>query len=295
MVGSRKRFNRTFRVISAEKGGSMKNWLITGASSGIGREIALAALRRGDRVAATTRKIDNLDFLVREFADMAVPLEADLTDRKQIAAAFRKAADQFGRIDILVNNAGYIQLGAMEETTEEEAREQMEVLFWAAYHMTKECVPHMRKNGGGTIVQMSSLGGIGGLPGNTMYAASKYALEGMSEALSREVAGFGIRVLIAEPGGIRTGIAKSVKMSAPISAYDEVVGPQRQRFLTGTDVTAKGDPAKCAEVLLKVLDMEKMPLRILMSEEAAKIGILIHSMRLEEAKAYAELSNSVTI
>ena len=273
----------------------MKNWLITGASSGIGREIAMAALRRGDRVACTTRKLENLDSLTGEFGDAVLPLVTDLTDRNEIAAAFGKAAEAFGRIDILVNNAGYIQLGAMEETTEEEAREQMEVLFWAAYHMTKECVPHMRKNGGGTIVQMSSLGGIGGLPGNTMYAASKYALEGMSEALSREVAGFGIRVLIVEPGGIRTGIARSVKMSAPIDAYDEIIGPQRQRFLSGTDVTAKGDPAKCAEVLLKVLDMEKMPMRILMSEEAVKIGMLIHSTRLEEAKEFAELGRSVTV
>lgn len=273
----------------------MKTWFITGASRGLGREFALAALRRGDRVAATSRKAASLTFLQEEFGDRVLPLELQLTDAEAIKSAFAQAVATFGQIDILVNNAGYIQLGALEETTEQEARDEMEVLFWGPYHLTKEAVRHMRPRKSGTIVQVSSLAGIAGLPGNTMYAASKYALEGLSEALSREVASLGIRVLILEPAAIRTSIGGSVVASKPMPAYEDgPVGEQRNRWATGEDEHAKGNAERCAQALLTLLDAEKPPLRFLMGDSGAELGLMIYGERLRELQTWEALSRSLS-
>jgi len=273
----------------------MKTWFITGASRGLGRAIAKAALARGDKAAITSRNIKSLDFLAEEYKEAILPLQLDVTDAKDVKSAFSKALTAFGNIDIIVNNAGYILLGALEEVTEKEARDVMETMFWGPFYLTREALPHMRQRRSGAIVQVSSLAGIGGLPGNTMYAAAKYALEGMSETLKREVESFGIKVLILEPAGIRTDIASGIVMSKPMKEYDHVVGEQRQRFASGKDEHAMGDADKCAEVLLQLLDMETPPTRLLMSASGAEIGQLIHQSRLDEVKKWEQLSRSITI
>lgn len=272
----------------------MKTWLITGASRGLGKAFAMAALQRGDKVAVTARKLESLEFFKEKYGDMVLPLALEARDRGNIIQVFKEAVAVFGHIDILVNNAGYIQLGALEETTEQEARDEMEVLFWGAYYMTREAVAHMRPRRLGTIVQVSSLAGIGGLPGNTMYAASKYALEGMSEALAREVESFGIKVIIVEPAGIRTDIGSGVVMSKPMPEYEHVVGPQRSRWALGEDEHAKGDPVRCAEALLRLVDMDKPPLRFLMSAFAVEMGQTLYRARMQELRAWETLSRGIS-
>ena len=272
----------------------MKTWLITGASKGLGKSFAMAALKRGDRVALTSRNKKSLDEIVAQYPDTAFALELEVTDKESINRCWDEAVETLGRIDILVNNAGYIQLGAMEETTEEQARGEMEALFWGPYFMTQRAIPCFRKWGGGLFVQVSSLAGIGGLPGNTMYAAAKYALEGMSEALMRETKPFGIKVLILEPGGIKTSIGSGVVISDPVPGYEDTVGVQRERWKAGGEDGAKGDPDICAERLMELVDMENPPLRFLMSAFAHEMGVLIYNERLKEVLAFEKESRSIS-
>lgn len=272
----------------------MKRWLITGASRGLGRAFAEAALERGDKVAVTSRKLRSLDFYKEKYGENALAIQLELKSQESIQNAVLQAVSAFGGLDVLVNNAGYIQLGAMEETTEAEARQEMETLFWGPYFMTKAVLPYFRAQKSGMFVQVSSLAGIGGLPGNTIYAAAKYALEGMSEALMREVAYFGIKVLILEPAGIQTDIASGVRLSEPIPDYTPVTGGQRARWAKGGDSKARGNARICARRLLELVDMDKPPLRFLMSAFASEMGIRIHSERLEEAKQWADKSRSIT-
>lgn len=272
----------------------MKTWLITGASKGLGRSFALAALKRGDKVALTSRNKTSLEPTISEYPDTAVGLDLEVTDKASIYKCWDDAVAAFGKIDILVNNAGYIQLGAIEETTEEQARAEMETLFWGPYFMTQRAIPDFRKWGGGTFVEVSSLAGIGGLPGNSMYAAAKYAIEGMSEVLMREMKPFGIKVIILEPGGIKTSIGSGVVISDEIPGYEETVGVQRERWRVGGEDGAKGDPDICAERLLELVDMEEPPLRFLMSAFAHEIGVLIYNERLKEVMKYEKESRSIS-
>jgi NAD(P)-dependent dehydrogenase (short-subunit alcohol dehydrogenase family) len=179
-------------------------WFITGASSGFGRTIAEAALERGDAMVATARRTDGLAGLGPD--DRVHPMALDVTDAAQREAAVEEALERFGRIDVLVNNAGRTQVGAVEETTDEELRALFELHFFAPVALTRAVLPHMRKQGGGAIVQMSSVGGQVTAPGFSAYCATKFALEGLSETLRDEVATLGIRTLIVEPGAFRTGL-----------------------------------------------------------------------------------------
>jgi NAD(P)-dependent dehydrogenase (short-subunit alcohol dehydrogenase family) len=275
----------------------MKNWLITGSSRGLGRAIAEAALERGDRVAVTSRKLSSLKDFVDRFGETALPLELDVTDKASITKSFAEAAAQFGQIDVVVNNAGYLLLGAVEEMTEAEAREQIEALFFGPLFMTQLAVRHMRERRGGVIVQVSSLAAIDGLAGNSMYAAAKWALEGMSEVLRREVDGFGIRVIILEPGPIRTDFGHGVKKSKPLASYDNVqaLREQRERWTTGGKEHPICDPNWCARVLLDLLDRPDPPQRLLLGSLASNIGRLVWRERIREADAWEAVSKSVDL
>jgi NAD(P)-dependent dehydrogenase (short-subunit alcohol dehydrogenase family) len=272
----------------------MKRWLITGSSRGLGRAFAEAAMERGDMVAVTSRNLHSLDSLADRFGEKCLPLQLDVTDKKSITTAFEDAVAKFGHLDVVVNNAGYVLLGALEEMTEEEAREQVETLFFGPLFMTQLAVHHMRERGSGAIVQVSSLAAIGGLPGNSMYAAAKWALEGMSEALRREVQGMGIKIIVLEPGAIRTDMGGGVKYSKPIPAYNEVLREQRERWASG-DEHAEGDPKRCAEILLDLVDRPDPPERLLMSAMASDIGRLVWRERIKEADAWEPVSRSVTL
>jgi NAD(P)-dependent dehydrogenase (short-subunit alcohol dehydrogenase family) len=242
-------------------------WLITGASSGFGRAIAEAALARGDSVAATARRTDALADLDAEDRLLVVPL--DVTDAAEREAAVAQAIERFGRVDVLVNNAGRTQVGAVEETTDDELRYLFDLHFFAPAALTRAVLPHMRSQGGGAIVQMSSVGGQVTAPGFGAYCATKFALEGLTETLRDEIAPFGIHTLIVEPGAFRTGLFRpdAAYMSEPMDEYADTVGPTRAYVRDGHDQQA-GDPAKAAAAIIAALDADEPPLRLVLGADA---------------------------
>src|SRR5438128_12226111 len=181
-----------------------KVWFITGASKGFGRAFVLAALERGDKVAATARNTDTLSDLVEQYGDAVLPVELDVTNRDQVFAAVKSAHETFGRIDVVINNAGYGLFGTVEEITEQQLRDQLETNLFGVFHVTQAVLPILREQRAGHIIQISTMGGIVAFPTLGAYHASKWALEGMTDALSQEVAGFGIKVTLVEPGGFAT-------------------------------------------------------------------------------------------
>ena len=246
----------------------MKTWFITGASRGFGHAWAAAALARGDRVAATARNPKTLADLTEAYGKRLLPLALDVTDRAAVFAAVSQAAEAFGGLDVIVNNAGYGLFGMVEETTEDQARAQLETNLFGALWVTQAALPVLRAQGGGHIVQVSSIGGIAAFPTLGLYHASKWALEGLSQALSQEIAGFGLHVTLVEPGGFSTDWAgPSAQHSNAISDYEPVREGQRAR----RSGTQPGDPGASAAALLKVVDAEQPPLRVFFG--AAPLGI----------------------
>src|SRR3954447_15041313 len=245
----------------------MRVWFVTGASSGFGRAIAEAVLERGDAVVAAARNTDALDGLGPEERVFAVSL--DVTDAAQRDAAIAKALEEFGRIDVLVNNAGRTQVGAVEETTDAELRDLFDLHFFAPAALTRAVLPQMRRQRGGTIVQMSSVGGQTTAPGFGAYCATKFALEGLTETLRDEVVGFGIRTIIVEPGAFRTGLFRPgvAYESAEMPEYADTVGPTRG-YVRENNGLQPGDPAKAAEAILAALDADEPPLRLVLGEDA---------------------------
>ena len=242
-----------------------KVWFITGTSRGFGREWAIAALERGDKVAATARDTATLDDLADKYGDALLAIRLDVSDRDADFAAVKQAHDHFGRLDIVVNNAGYGQFGLIEELSEQEARDQIETNVFGALWITQAALPYLRDQRSGHIIQVSSIGGITAFPNVGIYHASKWALEGFSQALAQEVAPFGIHVTLIEPGGFDTDWAgSSAKHAGRLPAYDEVHAAadaaRRQRF------AAPGNPSASAVALLKVVDAEQPPLRVFFGE-----------------------------
>jgi NAD(P)-dependent dehydrogenase (short-subunit alcohol dehydrogenase family) len=242
-------------------------WFVTGASSGFGRAIVDAALARGGRVVATARRPESLAELDDDERVALVAL--DVTDSAQREAAIAEALDRFGRIDVLVNNAGRTQVGAVEETTDEELRDLFELHFFAPAALTRAVLAPMRAQGGGAIVQMSSVGGQVTAPGFSAYCATKFALEGLTETLRDEVAGFGIHAMIVEPGAFRTGLFRpdAAYKSAEMDEYAEAVGPTRE-YVRGSHGLQPGDPAKAAEAIVSALDSDQPPLRLVLGADA---------------------------
>ncbi|GIH18518.1 oxidoreductase [Rugosimonospora africana] len=245
-------------------------WLVTGASSGFGRAIAEAALRAGDTVVATARRPEALKDLVAAYPDRANAADLDVTDPAQITAVVAQVLLWYGRIDVVVNNAGRGLVGAVEETSDRELRDLMELHFFGPAALTRAVLPHLRRQRSGAIVQISSMGGRLSFPGVGAYSATKFALEGFSEALAAEVAPFGIKVLIVEPGAFRTGFntAGSLLRSQPIDAYADSVGAVAAN-LDADDGRQPGDPAKAAAAILAALDAEPIPLRLPLGDDAA--------------------------
>ncbi|QNI05608.1 SDR family oxidoreductase [Mycobacterium kubicae] len=240
---------------------SGKVWFITGTSRGFGREWTIAALERGDQVAATARNTATLDDLVERFGEAILPIQLDVTDREADFAAVKQAHDHFGRLDIVVNNAGYGQFGFIEELSEQEARDQIETNVFGALWITQAALPYLRAQRSGHIIQVSSIGGISAFPDVGIYHASKWALEGFSQALAQEVADFGVHVTLIEPGGFSTDWSgSSSKRAERLPDYAEVHAKQdewrNQRW------AKPGDPAASAAALLKVVDADEPPLRV---------------------------------
>jgi NAD(P)-dependent dehydrogenase (short-subunit alcohol dehydrogenase family) len=243
-------------------------WLVTGASSGFGRAILEAATARGDVVVAAGRRREPLEELAAAAPDRVAAVTLDVTDLERCAEVVEEVVDRFGRIDVLVNNAGFTQVGAVEETTDDELRRIFETHFFGPVALTRAVLPHMRRRRSGAVVQMSSIGGQLSYAGFGAYSATKCALEGLTEALALEVAPFGIRVLIVEPGAFRTGLfaANAAHMSREMPEYADTVGPTRQ-FVGSGDGAQPGDPVKAATAILRALDAERTPLRLVLGDD----------------------------
>jgi NAD(P)-dependent dehydrogenase (short-subunit alcohol dehydrogenase family) len=244
-----------------------KVWLITGANSGFGRAITEAAVAAGDIVAATARSVMALDDVVAAHPGQVEARQLDVTDPAEIDAAVHDIADRHGRIDVLVNNAGRSHVGAAEETTDAELRSLFEVHVFGPAALIRAVLPHMRARRSGAIVQLSSMGGQMSFAGFSAYSATKFALEGMSEALADEVRPLGIKVLIVEPGAFRTALFANITASPQIADYAATVGPTRHMTETG-DGTQPGDPAKAAAAILTALNAEQTPLRLPLGDDA---------------------------
>jgi NAD(P)-dependent dehydrogenase (short-subunit alcohol dehydrogenase family) len=268
---------------------SARTWFITGSSRGFGREWAIGALERGENVAATARDTGTLDDLVEKFGDRILPLKLDVTDRNGVFAAVAAAHERFGRLDVVVNNAGYGQFGLVEELSEAEARDQIETNLFGALWVTQAALPFLRAQGSGHILQVSSIGGISAFPNVGAYHASKWALEGISQALAQEVAGFGIKVTLIEPGGYSTDWGgSSAKHATPLPAYEEfhAKAAEERKSRVGTP----GDPAATWDAVLTVVDAENPPLRIFFGSAPLGIATRDYESRLAQWREWEPVS-----
>ncbi|MET9258304.1 oxidoreductase [Streptomyces sp. NPDC003717] len=261
-----------------------KVWLITGASSGFGRAIAEAALADGDVVVGAVRRPEVLDDLVAAHPDQVEALRLDVADTAAAEAAVRDVVARHGRIDVLVNNAGRTHVGAFEETGEEELRALFDVHVFGPAALTRAVLPYLRKQRSGAIVQMSSMGGQLSFAGFAAYSGTKFALEGMSEALADEVREFGVKVLVVEPGAFRTGLfqAGNAGMSADSGVYAKVA--ETRGLVAGGDGSQPGDPAKAAALILEALAAEHTPLRLPLGDDGVS-AVLGH---LDQVRADVE-------
>jgi NAD(P)-dependent dehydrogenase (short-subunit alcohol dehydrogenase family) len=270
-----------------------KNWLITGSSRGFGREIAEAALARGDRVVATARKPDQLEDLTAAYSDRLLPFALDVTNSTAAMRAVEAAIDSFGSLDIVVNNAGYAASAPIEEMSEESFRDQIETNLFGVVNVTKAALSFFHEQRSGHFLQFSSIGGrVGGTPGMGGYQTAKFAVEGFSEVLNAEVRPLGIKVTIVEPGGFRTDWGGSSMGISPVGAdYDETVGAMN-RFRESTVSTWRGDPKRAAHILLDIVDQDEPPLRLLLGAGAVKSADESSRQRTAEAERWAEVSRS---
>jgi NAD(P)-dependent dehydrogenase (short-subunit alcohol dehydrogenase family) len=269
-----------------------KVWFITGTSRGFGREWAIAALDRGDKVAATARDTATLADLVDKFGDAILPIQLDVTDRAADFAAVKQAHDHFGRLDVVVNNAGYGQFGFVEELSEQDARDQIETNVFGALWVTQAALPYLREQRSGHIIQVSSIGGITAFPNVGIYHASKWALEGFSQALAQEIAPFGVHVTLIEPAGFDTDWAgSSSRRAEELPAYADVHAATEE--IRRTRWAAPGDPKASAAAVLKVVDAEQPPLRVFFGTAPLELAKADYEERLrtwEQWQSVAELA-----
>jgi NAD(P)-dependent dehydrogenase (short-subunit alcohol dehydrogenase family) len=272
-----------------EKRMSQKTWFITGTSRGFGREWAIAALDRGDQVVATAREVNTLNDLKDQYGDLLLPLALDVTDHNRVFEVVQQGHDHFGRLDVVVNNAGYGQFGMIEEISEAEAREQINTNVFGAFWVTQAALPLLREQGGGHIIQVSSIGGISAFANIGMYHASKWALEGFSQALAREVADFGIKVTIIEPGGFATDWGgSSAKHAVPLAAYE--AQHEASAEMRRTRQSVPGDPLATREAILKIVDAANPPLRIFFGDGPLAIAEADYASRLALWKEWEPVS-----
>jgi NAD(P)-dependent dehydrogenase (short-subunit alcohol dehydrogenase family) len=257
-------------------------WLITGCSTGFGRELANCVLDGGRRAAVTARDPRKVEDLVAGREDRALAVKLDVTDPAQVAVAVKQVEDHFGGIDVLVNNAGFGYLGAVEESEETPVRDMFETNFFGLVRMIHVVLPGMRRRRRGMIVNISSIGGLAAFPGVGYYNATKFAVEGISEALAKETAPLGVKVLIVEPGPFRTDWAGRSIVQTPnhIEDYDATAGAFRRRIAESSGKQA-GDPVRAAQAIIQAVESPLPPLRLLLGRAAletahAKLDSLRH-------------------
>ncbi|WP_410816230.1 oxidoreductase [Micromonospora sp. 050-3] len=249
-----------------------KTWLITGSSRGLGRQLAESVLRAGHCLVATARRPDQLTDLVDSYGDRVRAIALDVTDPAAARAAVGTAVQAFGRLDVVVNNAGYADVASIEDMPEDEFRAQIDANFHGVVNVTRAALPTMREQGGGHIIQISSVGGRVGGPGLGAYQAAKWAVGGFSEVLAKEVAPFGIKVTVAEPGGMRTDWAGSSMRTLPISdPYKAVIEPTIAR-LRAASGNQPGDPARISQVILDITEVPDPPVHLLLGADAVAVA-----------------------
>lgn len=249
-------------------------WFITGASSGLGYEFTKKALESGDKVVGVARNIEKLNELKYQFEGMLLPLSLDVTDRSAVSATVETAIKHFGRLDIVINNAGNMVMGMIEEFSEDEVRSQMEPNFFGAVWVSQAVMPYLRTQGSGHIIQISSIGGLITGPMSGIYSASKFALEGFSEALAQEAAHFGVKVSIVEPGGYWTNLYLKMSFTTQNKEYDSLREKLAQQNSTES---VDSDPKLAAEAIMKLVNSENPPLRLI-------LGSLFYDLAVENAE-----------
>ena len=270
-----------------------KVFFLTGSSRGLGRAIAAAVLDAGHQLVATARRPEQLDDLVAAHPDQVLALALDVTDAAAAEAAIAAGRERFGRIDVVVHNAGYANLASIEDITAEDFRAQLDANLLGVVNVTKAALPVLRAQGGGRIIQVSSIGGRSATPGLAAYQSAKWAVGGFSEVLARETAPLGIKVTVLEPGGMQTDWAGSSMRVTPVSEpYQPTVGAMAELHAGIGSGAALGDPAKVAQVVLEVAAMDEPPLRLILGSEAYAYATAAAKDRAESDAAWHELTVS---
>ena len=265
-----------------------KTWFITGASRGFGRIWAEAALKRGDRVTATARKLADVADLAERFGDTVLPLALDVTDSAQVHQVVQLAYAHFGRLDVLVNNAGVSLLAAVEEASDEQIRDLFDANYLGMVRVLRAALPLLRQQGSGHILGVSSGLGIGSLPLIGFYAATKWAVEALHESLAQEVKPFGLSVTIVEPGAYATDFGKSAKIADVLEPYADF----RKRFMARLTSLERGDPKATAEAILKLVDTENPPLRLALGSQVLPGARALYADRIATWEAWEDVSNA---
>ena len=268
-------------------------WLITGASRGFGRALAEAVLETGDQLVATARRPEQLDDLVSRHGGRVRSVALDVTDTAAARDAVQAAVDCFGGLDVVVNNAGYANSAPIEEMAEDDFRAQFEANFFGVVNVTRAALPVLRAQRSGTFLQFSSLGGrVGGTPGMGAYQSAKFAVEGFSEVLANEVAPFGVRVVIVEPGAFRTDWqGSSMELHAVGPDYEQTVGAMNE-YRAQNDGTQPGDPVRAARVLIDAARHAEPPRRLLLGAQAVAMALEAGDARAAETRKWAEASGA---
>lgn len=268
-----------------------KTWLITGCSSGLGKGIAQAALKRGDLVAVTARDIHRLQPLVQQYQNQALPICLDLNEPDSIAQTVKIVTQEFGNIDVLVNNAGHGYRAAVEESEPTAVKELFQTNFWGPMELIKQVLPGMRARKSGAIINVTSIGAVRGALGNGYYSAAKGALELASESLLKEIQHLGIRIMLVEPGAFRTGFygQRLQESSRRISDYD-ILAVQYRKENTGEPQNQRGDPQKGGELIVNIILEENSPFRLLLGSDAVQAAKDTLEDRLNEIRAWESIS-----
>jgi NAD(P)-dependent dehydrogenase (short-subunit alcohol dehydrogenase family) len=270
-----------------------QTWFITGSSRGFGRALTEAALAVGDRVIATARRPDALADLERKHSADVLIVPLDVTDPAAADAALQAGVDRFGRIDVVVNNAGYANVAPVETGSDEDFRDQFETNFWGVYNVSKASIGHLRRQGGGLLVQFSSIGGrVGGSPGIASYQAAKFAVDGFTRTLAAETAPFGIRTMVVEPSGFATDWAGASMTIHDIPGdYDATVGLM-QRRVRANPAGPAGDPMRAAEIIVEVAKREVTPSHLLLGVNAVEMALDYSQRQLNQARSWEQVSRS---
>jgi NAD(P)-dependent dehydrogenase (short-subunit alcohol dehydrogenase family) len=264
-------------------------WFVTGASRGLGRAFTEAALAAGHRVVGAARDVSPLEDLATEHPDHLLTLRLDVTDRAAVFDVVAQAVEHFGRLDVVVNNAGALFTGMVEEFSEAEARAQMEVNFFGALWVSQAVMPHLRAGGGGHVLQISSIGALGGFSSTGLYSASKFALEGMSEALAAEAAQFGVKVTIVQPGGYWTDLYTSSTATSPNPVYDPLRAELEKQWAEGS---IDSEPKLAAEAVMKLVASDDPPLRLLLGSMVYDVAFDISRRRMDTWASWEEVSRA---